>query len=129
MQKQHGMTLIGILLVVIVIMLGIALMRSIPVYLTHYYVVKSIKELNTIPRVNITDDSLANIEAMKESLNKHFEINGINDFKMEHFTFKQTGGDSYTVLLKYQVTQPLFYNISLLFKFDDTIEVQPGSEN
>lgn len=124
------MTVIGMLIVAaLVIMAGIFLMRLVPVYLEHYTIVQSIKALNSMSGSSISGDPLADTVAMKKSLEKRLDINGIYDFKVEQLEISPIESNKYKVLLKYEVKRPLVYNISLLFNFDDTIEVTPGSEN
>lgn len=130
MQKQNGMTLIGMLLTVIVfVMVGIVTIRIVPVYLQHYSVIQSIKSLNSTPTSSLSGDPIADIAVMRQSLTKRLDINGLEDFKDDQLQFTQSNESSYTVKLKYQIIKPLVYNISLLFDFNDTEEVKPGSEN
>lgn len=130
MQKQNGMTLIGMLMTVIVfVMVGIVTIRIVPVYLQHYSVIQSIKSLNSTPTSSLSGDPIADIALMRQSLTKRLDINGLEDFKDDQLEFTQSNENSYTVKLRYQIIKPLVYNISLLFDFNDTEEVKPGSEN
>lgn len=129
MIKQKGMTLIGMLIIlVMVITTGIVVMQSVPVYIQNYSIQKSIKNLNTISSEKLTGDSFSDIIEMKDTLDRFMDINGIYNFDMKSITFERQEGNVYKVRLKYNVVRHLFYNVNLLFKFDDTIEVNPGSE-
>ena len=130
MQKQQGMTLIGMLLsVVVLIMAAVVVMRLVPVYIQHYEIVQSIKSLNTVPVASLSGDPLADVEALRSSLNKRLEINGVDYLKNDEVIFTPHGEHRFQVRLKYQAIRFLAYNINLLINFDDTYEVVAGSEN
>jgi hypothetical protein len=130
MHKQKGITLIGMLLTVaVVVMAAIVVMRIVPVFLQHYSIVQSIKALNDTSAVTLTGDPMADTLALRRGLTKRLDINGIEDLKEGELTISPAGPNKYKVKLKYQATRPLVYNMSLLFDFDDTIEVLTGSEN
>ena len=130
MQKQKGMTLIGMLFtVIVVVMAAIVVMRVVPVYLQHYTIVQSIKGLNSTPASTLTGDSYTDIDTLRKSLTKRFDINGVDDLKNNQLIISPDGPNKFKVQLKYQVVKPLVYNMSLLVDFDDTYEVVAGSEN
>ncbi|MBL7479119.1 DUF4845 domain-containing protein [Legionella bononiensis] len=130
MRKQQGMTLIGMLFtVIVVVMAAIVVMRVVPVYLQHYTIVQSIKGLNSTPASTLTGDSYTDIDTLRKSLTKRFDINGVDDLKNDQLVISPDGPNKFKVQLKYQVVKPLVYNMSLLVDFDDTYEVVAGSEN
>ena len=130
MQKQQGMTLIGMLLtIVVVVMAAVVVMRLVPVYIQHYEIVQSIKSLNTIPAASLSGDPLADVEVLRTSLNKRLDINGVDNLKSNEIIITPKGEHRYQVRLKYQVIRLLAYNINLLINFDSTYEVVAGSEN
>ncbi|KTD51277.1 DUF4845 domain-containing protein [Legionella quateirensis] len=130
MQKQKGMTLIGMLFtVIVVVMAAIVVMRVVPVYIQHYSIVQSIKGLNSTPASTLTGDSYTDIDTLRKSLTKRFDINGVDDLKNDQLVISPDGPNKFKVKLKYQVVKPLVYNMSLLVDFDDTYEVVAGSEN
>lgn len=130
MKKQQGMTFIGMLLTMAaVIMAAILIMRAVPVYMQYYSIIQSVKGLNAVPVSSLTGDSYGDVEVLKSSLNKHFEINGLDNLKENQLVIVPNGENKFTVKLKYQVIRPLLYNVSLLFDFNHTQEVVAGSEN
>ncbi|EHL30372.1 DUF4845 domain-containing protein [Legionella drancourtii] len=130
MHKQQGMTFIGMLLTMAtVIIAAILVMRAVPVYLQYYSIIESIKSLNAVPVASLTGDSYSDVEVLRGRLNKHLEINGLDNLKPDQLTIVPNGTNKFTVKLKYQIVRPLLYNISLLFDFNDTQEVVTGSEN
>lgn len=130
MRKQKGMTLIGMVFtMIVVIMAAILVMRIIPVYLEHYSVVQSVKALNTTPQASLTGDPLGDAMVLRRDLSKRLDINGIQDLSDDQLTIVPDGLNKYKVKLKYQVIKPLVYNMSLMFNFVDEVEVVTGSEN
>lgn len=130
MKKQQGMTLIGMLAtLVIVVCTAIVVLRIVPVYLQHYTIIHSIKSLNTIPKSDLSGDSVSDVNELRKSLTKRLDMNGVEDFKDDQLVITPLGDAKFEVKLKYQVIRPLVYNISLMFDFDNTQEVLAGSEN
>ena len=130
MHKQKGMTLIGMLLTMVVVVLAaIVVMRIVPVVIQHYAIVSSIKSLNQTPISSLTGDPMTDVSSLRASLTKRLDINGLDDLKPEELIIYPNGEHKYKVKLKYKVIRPLVYNVSLLFNFDQTIEVVAGSEN
>ncbi|WP_133128011.1 DUF4845 domain-containing protein [Legionella nagasakiensis] len=128
MDKQKGMTLIGMILtMIIVIMAGVVLMRIVPVYLQHYSVNKSIHALNRIPNSELSADPSANALLLKSKLLNQFYVNGI-DIPTEKIRITLDRQGKFRVAVTYQVIKPLVGNISLLFNFDESQEVNPGGE-
>jgi hypothetical protein len=124
MKKQQGMTIIGMLFtVVIVIMATVIVLRSVPVYLQHYEIVQSIKSLSSISASSLSGDPMADIETLKNDLNKRLDVNGIEDLGDKQVLITPDGDHQFKVRLKYEVVKPLAYNVSLLFHFDETYKV------
>jgi len=129
MQKQQGMTLIGMLLTMAVVVLAaIVVMRIVPVVIQHYSIINSIKSLDQTPASSLTGDPATDVQLLQDSLSKRFDINGLQDLKPEELIITPDGANKFKIQLKYQVTRPLVYNVSLLFDFNRTIEVVVGSE-
>ncbi|KTC88795.1 DUF4845 domain-containing protein [Fluoribacter dumoffii] len=130
MLKQKGMTFIGTLFtVVVLIMAAVVIMRIIPVYLQYYSVLQSVKGLNSIPPSSLTGDPVTDINVLKSTLDKRLDINGVPSLKENQLSIEPKGSHKFRVKLKYQVIKPLVYNMSLLFDFDHTEEVVAGSES
>lgn len=128
MKKQQGMTLIGSLMTMIVIVMALILvMRIVPVVIEHYTIVSSIKALSDTPVAD--SDPVSAAAALKNSLTKRLDVNDVNDLKDNQISITPDGEHKYKVRLKYQVIKSLMFNMSLLFDYDDTIEVTVSSEN
>lgn len=129
MHKQKGITLIGMLLTVaVVVMAAVVVMRVVPVVIQYYTIVTSIKSLNQTQVSTLTGDPASDVNTLRISLTKRFDINGLEDLKPDELVIVPDGENHFKVTLKYQTTRPLVYNVSLLFQFDKTIEVVVGSE-
>lgn len=129
MQKQQGMTLIGMLMTMaVVVSAAIVIMRIVPVVIQYYSIVTSIKSLDETPASSLTGDPAADVEILRNSLSKRLDINGLNDLKPDELVITPDGANKFKIHLQYKETRPLVYNVSLLFDFNRTIEVVIGSE-
>lgn len=130
MNKQKGMTLVGMLMTMVVVVLSaIVVIRVVPVYLQYYAVIQSIKSLNTTSVSSLSGDPVGDISVLRNSLSKRLDINGVSDLKENQLEIIPVADNRFKVKLKYQVIRPLVFNISLMFDFDNTQEVVAGSEN
>lgn len=130
MNKQKGMTFIGMLgTMAVVIAGGLLVMRLVPVYIQYYTILSSIKGLNATPVTSLSGDPIADTEVLRSSLIKRLDINGIEYLKEDNVRITPDGTNKFKVQVKYQLVRPLVYNISLLFDFNKTEEVVAGSEN
>lgn len=130
MSKQKGMTLIGMLMTMAIVVIGaVFIMRIVPVYLQHYSIISSVKSLSQTPTSSLSGDPMADAEVLKVSLTKRLDINGLDDLKENELFISADGEHHFTVKIQYKVVKPLVYNMSLLFNFNDTIKVVAGSEH
>lgn len=128
MNKQKGMTFIGMILTLaIVVILGVVVMRVVPVYIQHYSIGQSIHALNRIPQDNLSGVPAANARLLKDKLKNQFYINGV-DVPIEQVKIVPDRKGDFQVFMNYKVIKPLVGNISLLFQFDLTKEVHPGGQ-
>lgn len=129
MRKMKGLTFIGMLLVMtVVIVFGLLLMRIIPVYIQHYEIVHSLKSLNSLPKDQFENDPTSSAIVLKRMLQKQFEVNSINDINDENISIIPQNENTVKVTIKYQAVRPFISNISLLFNFEDSQEVTFGSQ-
>ena len=129
MQRFRGMTLIGMLLTMaIVICAGIVVMRVVPVYLSQYELVTSIKALNTLPATEFTTDPASNAHVLRTKLLNQLYVNSIESIAPEQIVITPAGENIFQLSIKYQVIRPLVGNVSLLFDFDTSQEVKVSAE-
>ena len=130
MNAQRGMTLIGMLLTMAVVVLGgLVFMQTVPVYLQYYSIKQSIKTLSEVPPSSLSGDSLMDAQFLRDSLSKRLDISGISSIKEDQIKVIPLALNRFKVSVKYQVINPLIYHANLLFDFDETYEVKVGSEN
>lgn len=128
MTKSKGITLVGLLLTMAVIILGgIVVMRIVPVYLQHYTITSAIGDLSGIDPTEMSEDPALNVITLKKHLMKIFDVNSIEDVKDSDVTITPQGPGSYKVEVRYKTITPLFGNVKLLFEFDDIKEVTVGA--
>lgn len=127
MQKIKGMTFVGMLLTMAVVVLaGIVVMRVVPVYLEYYSIKRSINSLNTLPEAEVSTDPAIGTKMLRSRIEKQLYIDGIN-LTPKQLKVVPNGKGQFNVVLNYQIIKPLFSNISLLFDFNETHEVNPGA--
>lgn len=128
-KTNQGITLVGLLLTIIgIVLAGIVIIRTVPVYLEYYSVHESITALKTIPSADFSTDPAANAIMLRKRLLNQLYVNsvdipdeGVKIVPLEHGNFK--------VSIKYQAVRHLFANISLLFDFDTSEEVSTRAGN
>lgn len=117
-QKQKGMTAIGWLLVILLaIVVGIVLLKLLPVYLDGYKVYQSLASLEE-------DDTArgkgpAELSAL---LMKRLDINMVNDVTKDDIIISR-GKTGYEVEVSYEARRQLFGNLYAVVVFSKTIEV------
>ncbi|MCE3044305.1 DUF4845 domain-containing protein [Legionella sp. 16cNR16C] len=127
MYNQKGMTLIGLLLtVVIIVFLGILVMRVVPVYIQNYEIKRSLASLNNLDPSQFSSDPMANVSVLKTRLVNQLDLESIGFIKPEQINITPSNGN-YLVKLKYTVIKPLIANVSLMFDFEESEEVKVGS--
>lgn len=122
MSNTRGMTAVGMLLtMVVVIYIGITIMRAVPVYIEHYSVTQALSKLDKIPQDKFSAIPQANMIMLHKKIKNQLYVDGLY---MEDENITVTHNDKiYTVNVKYEIIKPLFFNVSLLFKFDDSHKV------
>lgn len=128
MQKSQGITLIGMLLTAVVVgVIGIIVMRIVPVYIQYYEVINSVKSLNSLPSTEFSVDVSSNAMVLRSKLMNQLYVNSIESIKPEQITFDPDGEGAFKVSIKYTVIQPLIANVSLLFNFETVQEVKASA--
>lgn len=129
MRKQQGITLIGMLLTMaVVVIAGIVVMRVVPVYLEHYAVVTSLASLNKLPPTEFSLDPASNANILRSKLINQLYVNSIESIKPEEIKIIPNGEGKFSISVKYEVTRPLVGNIRLLFDFQASQEVNVSAE-
>ncbi len=127
MRKYSGITFIGMILTMgVVIILGTLAMRVIPVYIEHYTITRALNNLSTISSKEMSSELVENDAIVKRTILKQLEIDNINYITEANITVEPSSENKMTVRIQYQVNRPFIANISLLFNFNDSLEVTLG---
>src|ERR1700676_4189727 len=117
-HSQRGITFVGWLVVLVPISIVLyAGIRLTPIYLNYMRVAKALSQT-----VSEAKGETANAQTLRTSLEKHFDIEGI-----EHPTTKDIDihreSDHWVAIADYEDLAPMFGNISLLVQFHKQVEV------
>ena len=121
LARQRGVTAIGWLILLIpfgiIIYAGI---RLIPVYLNYMNVARSLSALTTEYQ-----SGGATPEGIRSSLQKHFDIDGVNYPTVKDINISRDGR-GWAVEAAYYDQAPLFLHITLQVQFDKTVTLSGG---
>ncbi|MHB8446601.1 MAG: DUF4845 domain-containing protein [Rudaea sp.] len=124
MRRQHGITLIGFAIVLIVAgFFAYAAMKLIPVYTEYFGVVKSIKSLQSDPDIHNMS-----IEEIRRKLDTIFDVQYVDtsDVPLNNVTLVTSNGQR-SLNVAYSVDKPFIYNIDLLVHFNYTVDLSKGA--
>ena len=114
-SKQRGASFFGwVVIALLVSVVGLLAARLVPAYIDYQTIISLIEALprdqvHTMPKSEI-----------RESLQKRFLINNIRDLKVADIITIEHKREGTSLLLHYEVREPLFYNISVVVTFDRT---------
>lgn len=117
-QQQRGMTAIGWLFVVaMIVFIFFIAIRLMPAYIDHFNVSSVLSSLEKEPGV-------ANMSAgeVTTTLMKRLDINMVRDVQADDIYITQAG-NLRTIEIDYEVQRKLFANIDVLIRFNNKIEV------
>mgnify|MGYP005998969163 CR=1 FL=1 len=121
--KQKGISMIGFLLAAVcVIAMGIVAMKVIPVYISHYAITKSMKQLDTLPKAELQHSPQMGRAYLREYLSRKLYINEIRFITKKQMQVKRKR-KVYVVSVPYTVEKKLLSNVYLVFKFNPSYEV------
>jgi len=121
--KQQGITLIGMLFVVVSIgFICLVVLKITPVYIQHYSVTKTMDSL--VGLVKKKSDGLATISPrkIKEKLLEQLNINSIYGINPRDIKISQKKA-SYIVQLKYDTFIKMFFNLDVVIHYDHSVVV------
>jgi len=116
-SKQGGASFLSwILIAAMVSALGLIAARVAPAYVDYRTIITLIESL---PRDQVRTMSKAEI---REALHKRFLINNIRDLDVNQIVDIDHKRDHTVLSLRYEVRQPLIYNISVVVSFDRSFD-------
>lgn len=118
-KRQRGLGLFGLVFVFAVIgFTALIVMRCWPIYLNQMKIAKAIHNVSMDAGVADAQDSTA----LYRPLERFWDIDSIDylDYKKVKLIRSDRGR---AIAYKYEARTPLFYNVSLLMEFEDTVPV------
>ena len=116
-KQQRGITLMGFVMVLAVVgFAAFVFMKLFPVYSEYYAVVADMKGIAAEPGVVAMAP-----EVVKDKLFRRFYVSYVTSVKNENV--KITRNNGYNLNVKYEVRQPLVYNLDFVAKFDKTVDL------
>jgi Domain of unknown function (DUF4845) len=113
--KQRGASFLGwIMIALLVSVAGLLAARVVPPYVDYRTIVSLIEAL---PRDQVHTMTKGEI---RESLQKRFLINNIRDLKVADIITIEHKREGTSLVLHYEVREPLAYNVSVVIAFDRT---------
>ena len=124
MHRQKGLTLIGFGIVLVVAgFFAYAAMKLIPCYTEYFGVVKSMKSLQSQAGIE-----QATIEDIRRKLNVNFDLQYVDDNSIPEKNIQLITKDGQRKLrIFYDKDLPFLYNVDLLVRFDNTVDLAHGA--
>ena len=120
-KNQQGITVIGILLVMIVIgFVALIGMKVVPMYIQYFTVKSSIETIRKEPQ--LAQMSSTDIQA---AIQKRFDIGYVNNITARDLKIRNDRGGR-VLDLSYQDERDLFYGLSVVLKKDEVIPLTPN---
>jgi len=118
MQKQRGMSFIGLVLMIAgIVFVAVIGMKLAPAYIEYFAVKKAIVRISNEP--NFSDLSKGEIAA---AFDKSASIDDINEVKGKDLQLSKNDNGKSVVSVEYEKVVPLFGNVSALLEFSATTE-------
>ncbi len=117
-KSQEGVSFITVMLLApLVGLLVLVVIKLVPVYMEYESVVSIVNGM-TSDRAT----SYANKNEVVGTLLKRFDVNEVKNASLENIQVERDG-NTFNISVDYEVTTPLFYNISILVNFTKKGEV------
>ncbi len=119
-SSQRGMTVIGMLLLIIMLaFIALIAMKVVPLYVQYYTIKSTIESIRKEPQLAqmTTQDIQAGIQ-------KRFDIGYVENVKARDLKIRSESGGRVLDLV-YQDERPLFYGLSVILKVNETVSLNP----
>ncbi len=119
-SSQRGMTVIGMLLLIIMLaFIALIAMKVVPLYVQYYTIKSTIESIRKEPQLAqmTTQDIQAGIQ-------KRFNIGYVENVKARDLKIRSESGGRVLDLV-YQDERPLFYGLSVILKVNETVSLNP----
>ena len=116
MTRQHGITLISWLVILMVIGFFITLgLRLAPIYM-QFYTVKSV--VTALPEEPLIGRKT--VGEIRSMLDKRLEMNGIEFLKRDDIKISRSKGVT-TVVVRYEARKPMVANVDIVVSFNESV--------
>ena len=118
-HRQRGMTMLGILVLVVVVGAWVyAGIRLVPKYLTYMKIASTLEKVR-----DEYDSNPGSTEFMlRKAIERHFDIEMVEVISANEIIIKKEGGE-FTMTADYEEVVPLAGNVSFLVDFDKSVVV------
>ena len=116
-RRQRGLTAIGGLAVLLLIVSGVTLTLKLAPHYIDYYTLQSV--LDGLPADNVRTMSRSSLHDMLE---KRFKINNLRDFEISDIITLDRSRDGTVLLLKYERREHLLFNVDVVLTFEKRYE-------
>ncbi|TVR63447.1 MAG: DUF4845 domain-containing protein [Candidatus Competibacteraceae bacterium] len=118
--RQRGMTVIGMLLLIIVLaFMALIAMKVIPMYVQYYTVKSTIESIRKEPQV--TQMSVTDIH---NAIQRRFDVGYVENVRARDLRIRQDRGGRVLDLV-YEDERELFYGLHVVLRVDETIPLSP----
>lgn len=119
-SKQRGMTVIGLLLVLIVIgFMALVAMKVVPMYIQYFTIKSTIESIRKEPQI-----AQMSIQDIQTGIDKRFDIGYVNNITARDLKIRNDRSGRVLDLV-YQDERELFYGLFVVLKVNETITLNP----
>lgn len=116
-SKMQGLSLIGwALLIFLIVFVAATALKVVPVYMDNFAMKKLIQHAADSGELS----GLSKRE-VKGFLNSRFQINSLYDASADNYDISRDANGALTINANYEKKVPYFYNIDLVFTFDNMV--------
>ncbi len=119
-ERQHGITVIGMLLLIIVLAFAALIaMKVVPMYIQYYTIKSTIESIRKEPQVaqmSVTD--------IQNAIQKRFDIGYVENITARNLKIRQDRGGRVLDLV-YDDERELFYGLHVVLKVNEAIPLNP----
>lgn len=116
-RRQRGLTAIGGLAVLLLIVSGVTLTLKLAPHYLDYYTLQSV--LEGLPASEVRTMSRT---SLRDTLKKRFKINNLRDFEISDIITLDRSRDGTVLLLKYERREHLLFNVDVVLTFEKRYE-------
>lgn len=118
--SQRGMTLIGMLLLIIMLaFIALIAMKVVPLYVQYFTIKSTVESVRKEPQL-----AQMTAQDIQNAIQKRFDIGYVQTVSARDLKIRNEGGKR-VLDLTYQDERPLFYGLSVVLKVNETVPLNP----